>query len=926
MKVRRGVPGAFVLALVLPIGSVTAACSDAACGALPGTAAVVGGSVGYTLQLLGEKSGEPYVALAYSSRAGDGVAGMGWSLVADSAIHRCPPTVAQDGRDDHVRYGTGDRLCDDGTRLVAARGAYGSPESVYLTEIEREYLVVQQGDLGSPTSKFVVVGTNDVEQIYGEPLIARGVTAPLYWFRTGVRRPDGSRITYHHRDVGEGEKVLERIEWGKGARRHSVRFHYAPRDAASSSFLAGGELRTTQRLTRIEVDDGASEPLEFALFHRASQSSGRALLERIEACRGNGAARRCGIPTRIEWSDAPISFREPEPAGLAEGFAGLAPAWVPGTRSSRVTEFRYSGDFDADGFADMVMQRPDGSVAVLRLDIAGRIRGKPAIAPAALEYSRFGAGHAAAADLRHLGALQLIGASDGMVEALGWLDEGFSSAVRLGVTQADALAVFDASGDGRPDFVSGAIVAGEFRLAHHRNTSPDGMTLRFADAVPIAQMPAAPSLTLDGSIAFGTGRHLLVRSAGRIHRVVEFISGAEGGLETRVSEPSMLGIERIGDGEALFADINGDGLDDLVHGDAGQPWRVQLNHDGRFGPAIAAGLVDSRSAVARAATLVSDIDSDGADELLFPEQRLLEFCIERAGEAAMCEDALAAVAPRMDFGIYRYAAIEISQKADGGLLAKRREVPGLVGQANRTRTGDVNGDGYVEAFSPFDGGVVNGRFRAADGSMHDCPAPWSCGLHVSGLVHSARPDRGDTALDTVVAIERKPGEAYRWRLYPLANPVRALYRVPALHSPQRYLEPSRYYFTSSMYVVGEHTATGREPVNIRLSYGGGSYHTHGRGFDGFQWITEEYLAKGTKQTWWWRQVFPYRGELERSWVEKLGDNEQDPAQGSPGSMYVDYAEFELSCWGPEGHPLSERFACKPNRLPVFRTQSRLKED
>lgn len=927
MRIRRAAAAAKALAaaLIAFSGTASARCEDTACGPLPGTATIAGGAAQYTIPILDPDDGAPYVALSYSTRAGSGEAGMGWSLDAAASIHRCPPTVTQDGRDDHVRYSTGDRLCDGGTRLVAVRGPYGRSQTVYVTEIERDHAVVQRGELGDGDSRFVRFGTAGDEHVYDEALIARGADAPLYWLRTAVRRADGREVSYHYRPVAAGEKVLDRIEWSDAGSLREVRFHYAPR-RATSSFLAGGEVRSTQLLSRIEIEDGGTSPLEYQLSYRESRSSGRPLLERVEACRGAAEARRCGTPTLITWTDAPIAFHEPVHAGLPSGSETLAPAWAPGEAPPRVTTFSAADDFDADGFADVIMQRRDGVNAVLRFDVARRARGTPTPAPASLALATADDRATRGADLFNVGAMQLIGAIDGQIGVSGWRGDGFTDPVRLPLPHGGSVLAMDASGDGLPDLVGGRVEGGEFVIELHRNETIDGTTLRFAEPVPVARIARAAELSLADGEALGSGRHLVVRSAERIHRVIEFFSPSGGGLDHRVLTPESLGIARQGATDPLFADVNGDGLDDLVHGGADEPWRVQLNHDGRFGPPVATALVDARTSVARAATLVADIDSDGADELLFPEHRLLAFCIEREGHAPLCGDALAAVAPWMDFGVYRYTAIEFAIQADGTLVAARRELPGLLGQANRTRSADIDGDGYHEVFAAFDPGVANGRFRTADGTLHRCPVPRPCGLHVSGAAHTARADRRDAALDTVSAIARSAEETHRWHVYPLANPVRALYRAPALHAPERYLEPARFYFTSSMYVVGEYTAGGGAPRDVRLAYGGGSYHVQGRGFDGFQWITESDLIQGIKQTWWWRQVFPFRGELERTWVEKLSDDEQDPARGSPGTMYLEYAAFDLACWGPEGHPLSRRFGCEPSEAPVFRVESRLRSD
>ena len=64
---------------------------------------------------------QPDLALTYSSRSGDGILGVGWSLSGLSEIHRCAKTFAIDDRAAGVDYNDSDALCIDGNRLLLTR-------------------------------------------------------------------------------------------------------------------------------------------------------------------------------------------------------------------------------------------------------------------------------------------------------------------------------------------------------------------------------------------------------------------------------------------------------------------------------------------------------------------------------------------------------------------------------------------------------------------------------------------------------------------------------------------------------------------------------------------------------------------------------------------------------------------------------------
>ena len=76
-------------------------------GAVQGSGGVSGGQASYSIPIMvppGRKGMQPSVSLNYSSLGGNGVAGVGWSLNAGSAISRCAATVAQDGFTAAVQY------------------------------------------------------------------------------------------------------------------------------------------------------------------------------------------------------------------------------------------------------------------------------------------------------------------------------------------------------------------------------------------------------------------------------------------------------------------------------------------------------------------------------------------------------------------------------------------------------------------------------------------------------------------------------------------------------------------------------------------------------------------------------------------------------------------------------------------------------
>ncbi|HEY1813886.1 MAG TPA: RHS repeat-associated core domain-containing protein [Kofleriaceae bacterium] len=97
-------------------------------GSLPGSGAVQSdGSYHYTLPIdvpPGRRGMQPHLSLEYSSRAGNGLLGMGWQLAGMAKISPCAKTIALDGISAPVTYSSGDDLCLGAEHLVPASDGF----------------------------------------------------------------------------------------------------------------------------------------------------------------------------------------------------------------------------------------------------------------------------------------------------------------------------------------------------------------------------------------------------------------------------------------------------------------------------------------------------------------------------------------------------------------------------------------------------------------------------------------------------------------------------------------------------------------------------------------------------------------------------------------------------------------------------------
>ncbi|WP_343840448.1 HYD1 signature containing ADP-ribosyltransferase family protein [Bowmanella denitrificans] len=282
-------------------------------GPLPGKAAVSGGSASYTIPIAippGRAGMAPSVALSYSSRAGNGLAGVGWDLSAGGSISRCPATLAQDGFSAGVSYnGNTDRLCLNGQRLVLRSGVYGGSGATYATELDQFLTVKQQGAINSSGTYFTVTYADGRMQKYDAAVTPQGAAAALSW-QIGSEHDVSGQNAIHYvysQDQSAGEILLESIFYtGQGTTigNRKVEFNYENRSKYSTSYLAGGKTRQTKRLESVKTYYANTLVRSYTLGYEVSRASGRSLLQSVSEC----AETQCRSTT-FDWQDDAPKFQ-----------------------------------------------------------------------------------------------------------------------------------------------------------------------------------------------------------------------------------------------------------------------------------------------------------------------------------------------------------------------------------------------------------------------------------------------------------------------------------------------------------------------------------------------------------------------------------------------------------------------------------------
>ncbi|MBO6753253.1 MAG: hypothetical protein JJ903_09270, partial [Spongiibacter sp.] len=301
----------------------------------------------------------PQVSLNYSSLSGNGIAGKGWSLGGLGGISRCRQTEHQDKNPLPITFSDTDRFCLDGQRLLVVSGAYGSPGSVYKTEIDSfvtvtgvggtsghpDYWEVERKD-GS-VSRYGNVGSNSSES---KVLNLDGTVSSMVmvWALDSFQDSVGNEISYIYSNDAEGHR-LANINYAYGAYSTagaSIHFEYEDRVIdPSESYVAGYKTRNTKRLKRILSKNGSSVVKIYKLRYLDSDNgspdiTGLSKLVGVKECFSENS---CLPETKFEWSLPQQGFSS-SPSGSFDMI----------TRSRRGLMNYQPADINGDGYMDLV--------------------------------------------------------------------------------------------------------------------------------------------------------------------------------------------------------------------------------------------------------------------------------------------------------------------------------------------------------------------------------------------------------------------------------------------------------------------------------------------------------------------------------------------------------------------------------------------
>jgi hypothetical protein len=265
-----------------------------AVGALKGALSVGSdGSSSYSIPLdlpTGTGGMVPQLSLAYSSGAGNGIVGLGWSLGGLQQITRGSPSAAKDGIYKPINFGNSDRFFLNGQRLVMIKRASDRSSAEYRTEIDSGARITSYGtdpqwwQVETKSGLVMEFGKTDDSRLS----VAKGTLA---WAVNQVSDTHSNYylVQYARDSLANVEFANHRVtsirytgNSNAGTSPYcTVSFHYETRPDVQRSYSRFAAYRSDKRLLKIKVSSGSFVNHSYRLAYRASYQSGRSLLASV---------------------------------------------------------------------------------------------------------------------------------------------------------------------------------------------------------------------------------------------------------------------------------------------------------------------------------------------------------------------------------------------------------------------------------------------------------------------------------------------------------------------------------------------------------------------------------------------------------------------------------------------------------------------
>ncbi|MFO0696863.1 MAG: toxin TcdB middle/N-terminal domain-containing protein [Polyangiales bacterium] len=528
----------------------------------------------------------PSIGIHYSSGAGNGEVGIGWSVGLP---------MLQRGTDRGLpRYDATDRIVLRGMQGRGAEDLVQLADGSYRFRIEGAFVRGRQRSDGSwdfynrSGVRFRLGGADTAT-------IASG-TRVFAWLLTEQVDTHGNRIAYEYQRDATGHPYLSRIVYNdfSATARNEIRFEYEDRPDVVTSYVPTFADTIARRLVRIVVVHGGATVRTYDLAYASGQR-----LSRLGSVTLTGSDGTTKLPTLR------LDYAAPTVSAMRVVSMASAPARSLGT----VAEL---DDVDGDALPDLLVTDPalDGGAYSYYPNLDGTTFGARTVLASSPSVWLSSTG-VQLADMDGDGASDVVArvssASDGFRFYPGGSAGGFGGAVTIapnpsfGFEDPDVRLV-DLDHDRRTDWMRIDPTTGTIYLAYNRGNG----TFESAPSLPPVDASEVVAFSKGARFADCNGDGLQDLVLLRSQSLRCYLGKGFGAFTAATSFPGAPVLSNGELAETEVRDVDGDGLADLVHVGVSQV-RFWPNHGSSLGPVVTVTGTPSRGV----STLVRVADMNG---------------------------------------------------------------------------------------------------------------------------------------------------------------------------------------------------------------------------------------------------------------------------------------------------------------------------
>ena len=860
--------------------------------------------------------------------------GYGWSLSASESISRCSSIHDIDKTTKAVTFSAEDKLCYNGSRILAHSGQYGLSGTVYVLERNSQVFITQNGSLNSTNTSFSLERLNGSTATFGtnsnSRVVLNGLTATLSWMKDVDEDTSGNQIEYVYYK-GAGSNLIQDIYYTgfNGSRgNRQVHFNYTNIDK-TTTYQWGGKSEHDKLLTSIDIKIDGALKSKWELRH---ESFGTAIDELDVANKLNTLSYCDGQDLT---SCISTSFNFYKTAQSYSATSNTVLNQYDGDNHNTGVRVKSEKDYDGDGTADFVGPKKiylsrDGELSLADLPVRQVFNANSNYDSdnRALQNNISSNFFAGDMDFNRDGRSDFLYMDDNNKIIIAWLDEHneiSSDYYNTGIDStcygynpqhaSDRLCrsmATDFNGDGNADL----FVATNYKTSSgypivtykaYLNVGSSfeykadidvniGVELQLIDIDGDGITDFAPSAPQDGFTWYKAHWNPDTENLSFTNHPVNI------NVDYNITKRTKAG---------HWADFNGDGLQDILtldlanSNDYSYTWVIAFNKgNGQFTAPVSTGLRElawsgKSGAIAKADAgrvynqhiRIFDYNNDGRQDILIPDRSRRKYIYEcwnwNSNEACNAIDG--DEFPMLhDFDIW-YWNVLITQPDGTSFLEKELNIYGALSTMSIV---DYNADGWSD--------FISGMGYESDASERTW---WYTGtkarnnnpkIEFVAFIHNQ-----DSRGFNLESISTGRGEKLSLD-YDILEKERPVDYVQLLDAPDGYIN-----FGSTMRVVNELSVdNGIGGQNTTTyTYGNARFHKAGRGFQGFSEIVETDLRRGIETTTEFSQTFPWSGMVES--VERIETtNNIVLSRYTVNEAYPSSTEYQAALYAnPTGAPM-----------------------